>query len=274
MTMLEKLTRTYDRTLGWGNGGFGIGYYANEDEKVPKRFEFEEGVFELLLQRENFFNWHYKPNDYPEHLEQLTRRVTAPQELRLAFFASGRGSNVDAILENIESGELDASPKIIFTNRNDAGVINVADKRKLPLLIANKRIYKDHCDDIILGLLRDFDVNCIVLAGYLKKISPKFIDAYPGHILNIHPSLLPKYGGKGMYGSRVHQAVLDAGDAVSGPSVHVVTEGYNEGQLLGQRIVEVTEEDTIKSLSSRILHAEHKLFTNVLIEIQQGRILL
>jgi len=272
--MLEKLTLAYDRTLGLGNGGFGIGYYANECEKVPRRFEFEEGVFELLLQRENFFNWHYKPNDYPAHLERLTRRVTTPQELRLAFFASGRGSNVEAILQSIETAELNASPKIIFTNRSDAGVIKVAERRKLPYLVANKKTYADRCDEVTLGLLRDFEVTHVILAGYLKKISQSFIDAFPGRILNIHPSLLPKYSGKGMYGSRVHQAVLDEGDTVSGPSVHVVTEEYDDGTLLGQRIVKVKEEDTIKSLSSRVLTAEYKLFSNVLIEIQQGRILL
>lgn len=272
--MLEKLTRAYERTLAWGNGGFGIGHYAEEGEKVPQRFEFEQGAFELTNQNGLYFNWHYKPDDYPEHLERLTRRETTPQELRLAFFASGRGSNVDAILRNINSGNLDARPKIVLSNRDDAEVITVAKKWGLPRIVIKKRTYKKSFDANVLKYLQDFKVNCIVLAGYLPKVSRNFITEFPGHILNIHPSLLPSYGGKGMYGSHVHQAVLDSDEVRSGASVHLVTEDYDDGPILGQRVVDVKESDTIKTLASRVLHAEHILYTNVLRDIQKGKIVL
>ncbi len=273
MAMLEKLMAAYEHTCAMGNGGFGVGYYADKDKTVAKRYEFKHGAFELILQNRDYFSWHYKPDDYPAYLEALTCKESTPQTMNLAFFASGTGSNAAAILASIDAGRLDASPKIMFTNRSDARVISIADKRGLPLLVVNAKTYRERCDEVVLGLLRDFEVTHVVLAGYLKKMSKMLVDAYPERILNIHPSLLPRHGGKGMFGSRVHQAVLDAGDAISGPSVHVVTEEYDDGQILGQRIVRVSDGDTAATLASRVLTAEHLLYTNVLKGIQQGKIL-
>ena len=126
----------------------------------------------------------------------------------------------------------------------------------------------------ILGILSRYDIELVVLAGYMRKIQKEIIQAYEGRIINIHPSLLPRFGGKGMYGIAVHEAVLAAGESKSGATVHLVTENYDEGPILAQREVAVLESDSAETLRARVLKAEHELYAQVIRQIAGAEISL
>ena len=198
-------------------------------------------------------------------------------DLRLGFFASGKGSNVKAILDNIENKTLDAEAKVIISNNLGAGVFDVVVKHKVPRAYFNEQFYPsnyDSVDEEILDTLNKHDVNLILLAGYLKPISKQIIDAYPNRILNIHPSLLPAYGGQGMYGKNVHKMVIKSPDKKFGASVHIVTEKYDQGKVIGSCSVLRYENDTAETLGERILQFEHVLYSQVLRDIKKGIIKL
>ncbi len=193
------------------------------------------------------------------------------KNLKIGFFASHNGSNVGAILENIKSGYLNAEAKIVISNNPDAGVLEIAKKNNVPALCLNAKNLPDKytsLDEAILGTLAEHQVNLIVLAGYMKKISPAIIDVYKNRILNIHPALLPKYGGEKMYGEFVHQAVLQSDDTESGATIHLVTPEYDEGKILGQCKVPRYKNDTVATLSQRVLQFEHTLYSQVLKDIE------
>jgi len=191
-------------------------------------------------------------------------------ELRLGFMASGRGSNVEAILNSIDNGNLIAEAKFVISNNPDAGVLDIVRKRDIPNYCLNSKNTK--ClDHEILEVFKKYNVNLGVLAGYNKQINSTLLEYCP--FLNVHPAIdLEKYGGKGMYGMNVHRAIINNGERFSGATVHKVTLKYDEGIILGQDRVLVLFDDTIQSLSSKILEVEHKLYTQVLIDIQSGLI--
>jgi phosphoribosylglycinamide formyltransferase-1 len=190
-------------------------------------------------------------------------------DLRLGFLASHRGSNVEAILKEIEQGKLDARAKVIISNNPKAPVLNLGKDVNIPCYCLNREI-TENPDEAILNILRRHDVNLVVLAGYVKKIGSAVLDAYPNRMLNIHPSLLPKYGGKGMYGMRVHEAVIQSRDRESGATVHIVTQEYDEGRILAQYKVPRYERDTVQTLAERVLGIEHVLYPQTLKDIQRG----
>ena len=191
-------------------------------------------------------------------------------ELYLGFLASGRGSNVEAILKEIEKGNLKAEARVIISNKEEAGVLEVGRSRGLPSYYVEGE--GEERDLKILELLRQYGVNLVVLAGYLKKVGRTIIDAYPNRILNIHPSLLPKFGGKGMYGMHVHEAVIGAGERESGVTIHIVDEEYDSGRIIAQYAVPVYEKDTPETLARRVLAVEHVAYPQTLIAIQEGLI--
>jgi len=121
-------------------------------------------------------------------------------------------------------------------------------------------------------VLRDADIDLVILAGYMRKIGPKLIEAYPNRILNIHPALLPKYGGKGMYGKNVHEAVIAGGDTESGVTVHLVDGGYDTGPTVAQKRVPVHKGDTVETLAARVLSEEHRLYSTTIERIASGEI--
>lgn len=199
-------------------------------------------------------------------------------ELNLGFFASHNGSNVSAILNNIRSGYLKATPKVVISNNFDSNVIKTANNFNIPGFIINNKTIETYvsrygCSDkneVILEILKKNEVNLIILAGYMQKIDEKVIEAYNNRILNIHPALLPKYGGKGMYGMNVHEEVIKSLDKESGATVHLVDKEYDKGRILGQAKVPRYEKDTAESLASRVLRFEHALYSQVLKDIQVG----
>ena len=193
-------------------------------------------------------------------------------KLRLGFLASHGGSNVQAILDACREGRLDAEPCVVISNNSDAMVLDRAMAARIPAFHLSSHVHPDaaRLDEVILATLEKHQVNLIVLAGYMKKLGPKTLARYRGRVVNIHPALLPKYGGQGMYGHHVHEAVLAAGDKESGATVHLADEEYDEGRILAQKKVLVLADDTSESLAARVLEVEHQLYAETLQRIARG----
>lgn len=173
---------------------------------------------------------------------------------RIAVFASGAGSNAKAIIKYFKN--TDIIVQLICCNKPEAGVVGIANEHNIPVLIIEKE--KFFRGNAYLDELKNFDIDFIVLAGFLWKIPEKIIEHFRGRIVNIHPALLPKYGGKGMYGSRVHEAVLSAGELESGITIHMVDEIYDNGDILFQATCPITANDDSDSLASKIHDLEHR----------------
>ncbi|MDR0927690.1 MAG: phosphoribosylglycinamide formyltransferase [Ignavibacteria bacterium] len=191
-------------------------------------------------------------------------------KLKLGFMCSGNGSNMQAIINSVRHRELNASLCAMITNNPDAGAIAKAKYDGVPTFVINEKTNGPEYDGEIVRVFLNHNVDYIVLAGYMKHLTPFVIDCFQGHVLNIHPALLPKFGGKGMYGMNVHKAVLEAGEKVSGATVHQVNSEYDAGTILGQMEVAVMENDTPETLAKRVLKAEHQLYSKVLINISKG----
>jgi phosphoribosylglycinamide formyltransferase-1 len=172
----------------------------------------------------------------------------------ITIFASGAGSNASRIIDYFKNSTL-ARVCLVICNKPGAGVIGIAEKEGIPVLIIEKeRFFKG---DGYLPEIRQAGTNLIVLAGFLWKIPQALIDAYPRRIINIHPALLPKYGGRGMYGQYVHESVLNAGEMESGITIHYVDEHYDNGDILFQTACPVLDTDSPESLANRIHQLEH-----------------
>lgn len=174
----------------------------------------------------------------------------------IAIFASGAGSNADVIAGHFEKHS-HIYIKLIVTNRINAGVNDVAARHGIPVKYVKG---EELSSKAFLDFLTKVEISWIVLAGFLLKIPAELIAAYPRHIINLHPALLPAYGGKGMYGSHVHAAVINNKEKSSGITFHFVDEIYDHGEIIGQYSCPVHEDDTIESLARRIHSLEHKHF--------------
>jgi len=173
----------------------------------------------------------------------------------LAIFASGSGTNADAIISYFQERKT-AKVSLIVTNKAEAGVIQIANKHQVPVLVMNKEQMLDSA--FLLGELQKYSIDWIILAGFLLMIPEFLVKAFKNKMVNIHPALLPKFGGKGMYGKRVHQAVLEAKEKKSGISIHHVTEEYDEGKVIFQAETDIQEGETIESLEKKIHQLEHQ----------------
>ena len=194
--------------------------------------------------------------------------------LRIGVLASHGGSNMQAIIDRVEEGTLDAQVVVIISNNSGSGAIERAKRHDLPWRHISGKTHPgpDGEDEAIHAALTEAGAEVVVLAGYMKKIGPKTLDTFRGRILNIHPALLPKHGGKGMYGIHPHESVLAAGDTESGATVHAVDEHYDHGPVLRQRKVPVLEGDTPETLQQRVLAEEHVIYAEVLAAIVAGEI--
>jgi phosphoribosylglycinamide formyltransferase 1 len=194
--------------------------------------------------------------------------------MNIAIFASGRGSNFQAILSAIDSGFLPARITALISNRSDAGALDIARSRKIQASHLSQKMFpsEDALAEAMLNVLSLQKVELIVLAGYLKKIPLQVIRRYRNRIVNIHPALLPFFGGPGMYGHFVHEAVIASGMKVSGATVHLVDEEYDHGSIIIQKTVEIVQEDTADSLAAKILKIEHEIFPKALKAFIEGRI--
>ena len=183
--------------------------------------------------------------------------------LRLGVLASGRGSNLQALLAAIDRGDLPAEVAVVVSNNSRAGALELARARNIPAKHISTRTH-EHVGAALLECLREHQVDVVVLAGYMRLVPPAVIEAFAGRIVNIHPAPLPRFGGPGMYGMHVHEAVLRSGADKSGPTVHLVSEHYDEGPILAHREVPVLPDDTPETLAARVLEAEHALYWRVL----------
>lgn len=187
----------------------------------------------------------------------------------IAIFASGAGSNADKIIKYF-AADKNTKIALIVCNKADAGVLAVAQKAGIPsLLIEKERFFNG---DNYLPELVQHNINFVVLAGFLWKIPVPLVQVYTKKIVNIHPALLPKYGGKGMYGSKVHDGVIAAGEKESGISIHFVDEIYDHGEIIFQAKCEVTANDTPASLAQKIHTLEHANYPRVIAEILQKQV--
>ncbi len=180
---------------------------------------------------------------------------------QLAFFASGSGTNFQSVIDAIQSGMIEARICGLITNNSNAGAVKRATKHDIPVEVLSPTSFsnREQYEKVLLETLNNWQPHLIVLAGYLLKIPAAVIDAYPKKIINIHPSLLPKFGGKGFYGIKVHEAVLESGESESGCSVHIVDKVYDRGPVLARQEVPVQDDDTPETLARRVLKQEHRL---------------
>jgi phosphoribosylglycinamide formyltransferase 1 len=196
--------------------------------------------------------------------------------MNIAVFASGNGSNFQAILHAIRQGTLAARVTLLVCNKSTAGALSIARAHQVPALHLGPLQFpnEDAYVDAVLDALRDHSVQLIALAGYLKKIPRRLVEEYRHRILNIHPALLPRHGGHGMHGLRVHEAVLSAGDSESGATVHFVDEEYDRGPIVLQRSVVVFANDTPETLAARVLTVEHTLYPEALQAFVEQRVII
>lgn len=179
---------------------------------------------------------------------------------KIAVLASGSGSNAEKIMEYFKDSAK-ARVNLIASNNKDAYVLERAQKFNVPTFTFTK-------SDLEIGLLGEkllsLEIDLVILAGFLLKIPVNLIQAFPEKIVNIHPALLPKFGGKGMYGMHVHEAVRSAGEKETGITIHLVNENYDEGKVIFQAAVEVLEKDSPKEIADKVHELEHKYFPNVI----------
>ena len=194
--------------------------------------------------------------------------------LQLGFLASHRGTNMQAILDACKTGRLQARPRVVISNNSDSGVLQRARKAGVPSAHLSTYTHPEPgaLDRAILAILQEYGVEVVCLAGYMKRLGPRTLAAYKGRVLNIHPSLLPKFGGQGFYGEVVHRAVLAAGERETGATVHLVDEEYDQGPVLDQIQVPVEPGDSVETLSARVLQQEHMLYVRTLQRIASGEI--
>ncbi len=178
---------------------------------------------------------------------------------------SGAGSNMLSILNSIKNQELNANPLAIISNVSTAKALTTAKQWEIETFILPNE-NSSLRDETLTELLQKLNPDFIILAGYLKKIPLEVIKKYHHKILNIHPSLLPKHGGKGMYGINVHKSVISHNEKLSGATVHLVTENYDEGPVILQEEIPVDENDTAESLAKKVLQVEHQLFPKAIKE--------
>jgi formyltetrahydrofolate-dependent phosphoribosylglycinamide formyltransferase len=181
---------------------------------------------------------------------------------RLAVLASGRGSNFERILERVKDGFIPAEIVLLITNNPKAGALAIAAQNKVEakVIIPGEFTDSNTFNNAILKALVSAKVDYIILAGYLKLIGSVVVDRYENKILNIHPALLPSFGGKGMYGHHVHQAVFDSGVKVSGATVHLVNNEYDLGPIVLQRSVSIEDLNKPEDIAARVLKIEHQIY--------------
>ena len=195
-------------------------------------------------------------------------------KLALGVLASHGGTNLQAIIDSCRSGAIDAKVRVVISNNSRSLALERARSATIPAshLSGSTHPDPDDLDEAIADTLRRHGVQVVALAGYMKMLGPRTLVAYRNRILNVHPALLPKFGGHGMYGERVHAAVLASGDSVSGVTVHLVDEKYDHGPVVAQAEVPVLPGDTPDTLAARVLEQEHILYPRTIHRIATGEV--
>ncbi len=193
----------------------------------------------------------------------------ALENIQIAIFASGNGTNAENIISHLKNIS-NINVSLIVSDKENAGIHNVALKNNIPIFVIPKSDINIGTE--ILENLRKHQIEFIVLAGYLKKIPTNILQAYEQNVINIHPALLPKYGGKGMYGKYVHQAVIENNETESGITIHFVDEIYDNGEIILQEKCIISENDTAESLAEKIHQLEYKHYPEVIANLLKTKI--
>jgi len=185
--------------------------------------------------------------------------------IHLAIFASGRGSNALAILRHLNSHQ-NIKVQLIVVNNKNAGILDISKEWNIPSIIIDRSSFQNPAH--LLETLNNYDIRLLILAGFLWKIPTFLLDHFP--TINIHPALLPKYGGKGMYGQHVHRAVKEAKDKESGISIHWVNANYDEGDIIFQAKCNIDPKDTVQDIADKVLLLEHKYYPKIVVKIAES----
>lgn len=196
--------------------------------------------------------------------------------MNIAFLSSYNGSSAQAITDACLAGDLIAAPTLMISNNTNSSALEWAENKGLHTYYFNSKTHPDadELDHIIADKLQEHKINIIILSGYMKLIGPETINAVDGKILNIHPALLPKYGGQGMYGRHVHQAVKDNGDTETGATIHLVNGEYDDGQIIAQKIIPVYPNDSVDTIEDNVKNFEPEFYIETLRKIIKGEIIL
>jgi phosphoribosylglycinamide formyltransferase-1 len=196
--------------------------------------------------------------------------------IKIGVLISGSGTNLQAIIDNINEGKIKGKIEVVISNRKDAYGLKRAKKMGIETLYVNRKEFNslEEYNRKILDELYKRKIELVVLAGFLNILSQEFIEEYRGRIINIHPSLIPSFCGKGCYGDNVHKMVLDRGVKLTGVTVHFVDEGTDTGPIILQRAVEVREQDTVETLKERVLKVEHELLPEAIRLYCEGRLVI
>jgi len=191
--------------------------------------------------------------------------------MNLALLSSHHGSNLQAVLDACRTGRLPARPCVVISNNRDSEALRRAEREGVPGYHLSNRTHPQPqlLDAAIAQALQRHETDLVILAGYMRKLGPETLAHYQGRIINIHPALLPKYGGQGMYGMNVHRTVLAAGETETGVTIHLVDAEYDHGPTIAQCRVPVLENDTAESLAGRVLVLEHRLLVETVAQIAE-----
>lgn len=195
------------------------------------------------------------------------------KKTNISIFASGTGTNFEAILKAKKKGIIKSNIPLLITNNSNCGAVEIAKRNSIDVVHISRKVYPDLSEEnyaeVFLKVLKNYKIDLIVLAGYMKLLPGALIDEYENKIINIHPALLPSFGGKGMYGINVHRAVLDAGVKVTGITIHFVNKEYDKGRIIFQKCIEINSDDDEYSLQKRVLKYEHKYYPLIISEIEK-----
>ena len=196
------------------------------------------------------------------------------QSLKLGFLASRNGSSLRAVIEAIEAGKLAAEPRLVVSNNKAAAALDFAAEHGVATRVIATQTDPDAADLKLADALSGAGVELVVLSGYLRRLGPATLQRYRNRIINIHPGALPQFGGEGMYGRRVHEAVIASGVAASGITIHLVDEEYDHGPVLARWDVPLEPGETVDSLEARVTALEPSLFVETLQKISAGELAL
>ena len=193
-------------------------------------------------------------------------------QIRIAVFISGGGTNLQALIDASKAGKLSAEISLVVSSNSKAFGLTRAENAEIPTFVFREKKYesKSEASQDLLEKLKEHKIDYIALAGYLRLLSSELVSTYNGKIINMHPALLPKYGGQGMYGRHVHEAVLASGDKETGLTFHIVDEAYDHGRIIEQFNLPVLENDTPESLQERVLIKEHEEYPKILGKFIRG----
>ena len=196
--------------------------------------------------------------------------------MNIAVFASHGGSDLQAIIDGCNNHAIDAKVVVVISNNSDSMALQRAFKENIPNYHLSSRQYdsEELLAKKILQVLDEYSVDMIFLAGYMRMLHTSILEKYNNRVFNIHPALLPKYGGKGMYGMNVHNAVIAAKEKETGVTIHRVNAEYDSGEIVAQTVMKVNEDDTPETLAARVLEREHEFLVEVISDIIAGKIAL